>query len=83
VSVAGAGDVTPVAVPPGSLAAVSASRRPSPRAARVMVALVVLVFLVQIVALALGWIEVALACAGVYVVAWFALRGWMGRPSGG
>ena len=40
---------------------------------------VVVVLLVQLTALALGHIEVALACAGLYVVFWFGLRAWMGR----
>lgn len=55
-------------------------RRLSPRAARVLIAVFALVFVVQVVALAVGAIEVALACAAVYVVAWFAVRGLMGRP---
>jgi Flp pilus assembly protein TadB len=51
--------------------------RPSPRLGLLLVAVAVALFLVQIVALALGWIEIALACAGLFVVAWFVLRARM------
>lgn len=36
-------------------------------------------FLVQIAALALGWFEVAAACAALFVGGWFALRSWQRR----
>jgi uncharacterized membrane protein len=34
----------------------------------------VVVFIVGVVALAMGWIEVATACAAVFTVMWLAMR---------
>jgi hypothetical protein len=42
----------------------------------------VLVFIIELVALALGQLEVAAACFAVFVVGWFALRSWMKRTGG-
>ena len=42
----------------------------------VLVALTLVVFVVQIVALALGQFTVAAVCAVTFVFGWFALRSW-------
>jgi hypothetical protein len=39
----------------------------------------VVLFAVELVALALGQLEVAAACFAVFVVGWFALRSWLKR----
>lgn len=59
-----------------TLPRVTTPRRMSPRVGIALAAVAVLVFLVQIVALALGRLDIALACAGVYVIAWFVMRSW-------
>jgi uncharacterized membrane protein len=43
----------------------------------VLLAGAVAVFIVGVVALAAGWIEVATACAGVFTVMWLAMRSRM------
>ncbi len=40
-------------------------------------------FALQLVSLALGWFEVAAACAAVFVAGWFALRSWQRRTRSG
>lgn len=43
-------------------------------------------FIVQLVALALGRFEIAAVCAALFVVGWFALRSWqksMARKAAG
>jgi hypothetical protein len=50
---------------------------PDARARRTAIALVVLVallFVVEVVALATGQLVVAVACAALFIVAWFVLR---------
>lgn len=44
------------------------------RVATVLLAIAVIVFLVGVISLALGWIEVATACAGVFTVMWLTMR---------
>jgi hypothetical protein len=48
--------------------------RQTRRLAIAAIAVVVLLFTVELVALALGALEVALACAVVLTIAWFVLR---------
>jgi len=36
-------------------------------------------FALQLVSLAMGWFEVAAACAAVFVAGWVALRSWPRR----
>jgi hypothetical protein len=52
------------------------------RVAIALVALVLALFIVECVALALGAIVLAVACAAVFVVAWFCLRSWSRRRDG-
>ncbi len=47
----------------------------------VLAGLTIVVFLVQVVALALGQFTVAAVCAVVFVLGWFALRAWQKRVS--
>jgi hypothetical protein len=44
------------------------------RTALVLLVGAVVVFVVGVVSLALGWIEVAAACAAVFTVGWLAMR---------
>jgi len=43
----------------------------------IIVGLTVALFVVQVVALALGQFTVAAACAAIFVIGWFALRSWL------
>lgn len=53
----------------------------SRRAAIVLLVLAVVVFLVGVVALAMGWIEVATACAAIFTVMWLGMRSRMKRAA--
>ena len=48
-----------------------------------LAALTLALFALQLVSLALGWFEVAAACAAVFVAGWFALRSWQRRTRSG
>ena len=55
----------------------------SRRTGLVLVAAVVILFVIELVALAFGLIVLAVACAAAFTLGWFVLRGWMRRTGRG
>jgi len=43
---------------------------------------VVVLFVVELVALSLGWFDVAAACVAIFFVGWFVMRAMMKREDG-